>query len=119
MRVIIAGSRGVDSLAHVSAAMVGAAMVGITPTCVVSGGARGVDRLGEQWAKANGLPVVVMHAEWEKHGRRAGFVRNQAMADFADALVAVWDGRSPGTRHMIDAAKRKQGMPVHVFTVPA
>lgn len=73
---------------------------------VISGGARGVDIAGEKWAEAKGLPYVRFVPGWGLHGRKvAAFVRNNDMAFYGDALLAIWDGRSPGTRHMIEAMK--------------
>jgi hypothetical protein len=75
--------------------------------------AAGVDMLAVRYAAENGLPCDRFPAEWRKWGRRAGYLRNLQMAQHADALIAIWEGSSPGTRHMIDAAKAR-GMPVFV-----
>ena len=83
-------------------------------TEVVSGCARGADTFGETWALSCGLPVRRMPADWTRHGRRAGVMRNEDMAKVADALIAVWDGVSVGTRHMISVA-RARGLRVHVW----
>ena len=109
MRTIIAGSRGILSYRHLLDAIKAAAFVGFTPTVVLSGTASGVDQLGERWARENKVPLELYPADWAKHGRRAGHLRNIVMAEKAEALIAVWDGSSPGTRHMIDAA-RKRGL---------
>jgi hypothetical protein len=68
---------------------------------VVSGMARGADLLGYSLAKENSLPVYEFHADWDKWGKRAGFMRNEEMGRFADGLIAFWDGQSRGTNHMI------------------
>lgn len=68
---------------------------------IVTGGCRGVDLLGERWAKENNIPIKRFDAEWKKYGRQAGPIRNRAMAKYGDFLVAVWDGDSPGTLNMI------------------
>lgn len=81
-------------------------LCGWKPSIVISGTASGVDTLGERWAKENDIPVFRCPADWNKHGKRAGYLRNVEMAQGADALVAVWDGESRGTRHMIDIARR-------------
>lgn len=109
-RVIIAGSRDITSLERVVQAM---ADSGFVPTVVLSGDARGVDRLGTAWATERGIPVEHYPADWDTHGKRAGFLRNEEMAGKADGLVAVWDGKSRGTKHMIDLA-RAQGLKVFV-----
>lgn len=113
-RVIIAGSRTLDDVALVRRAVEAS---GFTVTSVISGGARGVDACGKAWAADNGIPVEQMHAEWNRYGRAAGPIRNRQMAEQADALIAVWDGESRGTRHMIEEARRR-GLAVHVYRVP-
>ena len=75
-------------------------------TEIVSGTARGADRLGEQYANANSLPLKKMPAEWDKYGKSAGYKRNEQMAEYSDCLIAFWDGQSRGTKHMIDIARR-------------
>ncbi|MEY8315781.1 DUF2493 domain-containing protein [Oscillospiraceae bacterium 50-58] len=73
---------------------------------VVCGQAKGADTLGEQYAKERGYAVNYYPANWKLYGKRAGFLRNEQMAQNADALVAFWDGESRGTKHMIDLAKQ-------------
>lgn len=81
---------------------------------IVSGTARGADRLGEQYAKERGYQVQQFPADWEKNGRAAGYMRNADMANYSDALIAFWDGQSKGTQHMI-ATARKKGLAVRVI----
>lgn len=116
MRVIIAGSRGVTDPAIVDAAMERAAARGIVPSVVVSGTARGADKLGEAWAESRGIPVVRFPADWSRYKNSAGHKRNAEMAANADALVAVWDGESHGTESMIRIAHAK-GLNVYVWLV--
>lgn len=111
MRVIIAGSRSITEPQHVAAAM---ATITAPIDEVISGGAAGVDRLGEQWAEARGITVHRYPADWKSYGRAAGYRRNAAMALAADALVAIWDGRSRGTANMISVAYQR-GLTVWVF----
>lgn len=80
---------------------------------VISGTASGADRLGEVWAKANGLNLLRMPADWKTHGKSAGYRRNVEMAEVADACIVFWDGKSRGSKHMIDIAKKK-GLPLRV-----
>lgn len=80
---------------------------------IVSGGAVGADRLGEWLAKTWGYDLTVMPADWS-NGRGAGFIRNKDMANYADVLVAFWDGTSKGTKNMIDTAL-KEGLETHVY----
>lgn len=74
---------------------------------VVCGCAHGADMLGEHWAKDRSIPVKRFPANWKELGRGAGFIRNQQMADYADALIAFWDGESKGTRDMIRRAQHR------------
>ena len=72
---------------------------------IVSGTANGADKLGERYAKEKGYPVKQFPADWDKYGKSAGFKRNKQMAEYADALIAFWDGKSRGTKSMIQLAK--------------
>lgn len=83
-------------------------------TVVLSGMAAGADTHGAAEARRHGFTVEEYPADWRKHGKAAGMIRNQQMADNADALIAVWDGKSRGTADMIRRAKAK-GLRVHVY----
>ena len=72
---------------------------------IVSGAARGADKLGETYSKERDYWLTQFLAAWDTHGKAAGYIRNKQMAEYADALIAFWDGRSKGTKHMIDLAK--------------
>lgn len=113
MRTIIAGSRSARSMLELEAAI---RKCGWQITTVISGGARGADRLGEQWARRHGIPVEVFPADWDKHGKSAGYIRNKEMADKAEALIALWDGESRGTNDMIWQAQVRR-LPVHIEDV--
>lgn len=111
MKVIIAGSRGITDGSIIEKAIIAS---GFEITEVVSGTARGVDQLGETWATMAGKKIAKFPADWDTHGKSAGYKRNQQMAEYADALIAIWDGESRGTKHMIDIMK-KTGKPTYVF----
>lgn len=113
MRTIIAGSRTVHWYPVVADAVWES---GITPSVVLSGGADGVDRLGERWAREHRVPFERYLARWDEFGRVAGVIRNAEMARTAEALIAVWEGKSRGTADMIDRARR-QGLTVFVYEV--
>ena len=81
---------------------------------VVSGGARGADGMGEVYANMRCYYLKVMKANWEEHGKSAGHIRNREMGDYADVLIAFWDGESRGTKGMIDYMN-KLGKPVRVI----
>lgn len=103
MKVIIAGGRNIHDPYVVGLA---ATESGFHISEVVSGGAPGVDLRGEIWAEENGLPVKYFLADWSKHGRAAGPIRNRQMAEYADALILVWDGKSRGSADMLRWAKQ-------------
>ena len=71
----------------------------------VSGGCRGADMLGERYAKENGYKTERFPADWEKYGKAAGPMRNREMAEAADYVICFWDGKSLGTKSMIEFAK--------------
>ena len=75
---------------------------------IISGGARGADTLGEKYAQDEGFSLEVFPANWNKFGKSAGFRRNEQMAEVADALIAFWDGKSHGTKHMIEIMENKK-----------
>lgn len=74
---------------------------------IISGGARGADFCGEKYAQDEGFTLEIYPAQWKKFGKRAGYRRNEQMAEVADALIAFWDGSSKGTKHMIDIMNEK------------
>jgi hypothetical protein len=86
----------------------------------ISGTARGADSLGERFANECGYEVIRFPADWETFGKLAGFIRNDEMAKYASkdnnfgVLIAFWDGKSRGTKHMIDITK-KYGLEAHVI----
>lgn len=67
---------------------------------VVCGMANGMDLSGKAWAENYNLIVTKFPADWDKHGRAAGHIRNKQMAEYADALLLVWDGKSRGSKNM-------------------
>ena len=75
---------------------------------IISGGARGADTLGEKYAQDEGFSLEKFPANWNKFGKSAGFRRNEQMAEVADALIAFWDGKSHGTKHMIEIMENKK-----------
>lgn len=103
MKVIIAGSQSITDYGQVLKAVSDS---GFKITEVISGGAKGVDTLAKRFAHGYGLPFTVYPADWKQYRKAAGPIRNRRMADAAEALIAVWDGRSPGTADMIKQMKR-------------
>lgn len=109
MKVIVAGSREIEDY-QALLETIKAADFQIDE--VVSGGCRGVDFMGERWAAEHDLPVRQFVADWVTHGRMAGELRNREMAEYADALILLWDGRSPGASCMLRESTRA-GIPIH------
>ena len=110
MKVIIAGGRTITDYSLVLSAL---GESDFTPTEIVSGMAPGVDTLAIQYATQNNLPLIEFHADWNKYRRAAGPIRNRQMAEYGEALVAIWDGESRGTKNMIEEAT-KRGLKVYV-----
>jgi len=104
MKVIIAGSRKIKDPEIVLNAIEAS---GYNITEVVSGKAKGVDTIGEAYARINDIPIKEMPAEWDKYPKNfAGLIRNKEMAIYADAAIIVWNGTSTGTHNMIENMKR-------------
>jgi hypothetical protein len=99
MRIIIAGSRILTDYSIVCRAVESSRF---DISMVISGGARGVDTLGEQWARQHKIAFERFSANWGRYGKSAGMKRNREMAIYADGLLAIWNGRSRGTKDMID-----------------
>jgi hypothetical protein len=128
MKIIIAGSRSITDFNIVKK---------VTECCpffiseIVSGGAKGIDKLGEKYATEKNLPLTIFKSLWNnleapnaiikenrygKYNARAGIDRNEKMGNYADGLIAIWDGSSKGTRHMIEYMK-KIGKEVFVYKI--
>ena len=123
MKVIVAGSRRITDYKLVSSVITNTlAKHNIQITEIVSGCANGVDSLGEQWALENGVKVEPFDANWDditvpnalirtnkwgkEYNARAGFQRNERMAEYGDVLIVIWDGKSRGSKDMMDCATR-------------
>lgn len=83
-------------------------------TEIVSGGARGVDTSAREYANTNGIPLKEFLPDYSKHGKGAPLIRNIDIINYADVVLAFWDGKSRGTKFVIDNCK-KMGKPVKVF----
>ena len=75
-------------------------------TQVLTGGARGADQLGYRWAWKHAITHQRFRADWERFGKSAGVRRNYQMAQAGDLLLAFWDGRAAGTRHLISCMQQ-------------
>ena len=101
MKIAIIGSRDFDNYNLVVATMEEFQTTHPPTTTIVSGGARGADTLGEKWANNNKIPIKIFLAEWKKHGKAAGLIRNKDIIENSDHVVAFWDGESKGTKHSL------------------
>lgn len=110
MKVVICGSRDCEKLALIEKAVKES---GFEITCVISGDARGADKLADLWAKNNKIDRVIMPANWEGRGKSAGIFRNLRMIEYADGVIAIWDGKSRGTKNSIETAKNL-GKKLHI-----
>jgi predicted Rossmann fold nucleotide-binding protein DprA/Smf involved in DNA uptake len=82
---------------------------------IVTGGARGADRMADEIAGSLGLDREVFPANWARDHKVAGYVRNSRMIrSKPDLVLAFWDGSSSGTRHTVKLA-RDQGVEVEVI----
>ena len=81
---------------------------------IVSGGAVGVDSCAAEYAKKNGLKLTVFLPEYDRYGRAAPIVRNKKIVDYADKVLAFWDGSSKGTLSVIKYAE-KLGKPCQII----
>ena len=117
MKVIIAGSRSIVDITQVFKAMEAVDFKNEEYTVIVSGGAKGVDTLAIELASICAIPYLIFKPDWNnldvpgavvkegqygKYNAKAGIDRNRRMAEYADALIAVWDSKSKGTLNMID-----------------
>lgn len=106
MKVIIAGSRHIHDYLVVAHAVAKSGWRDEI-TQVVSGKARGVDTCGIHWAVLKDIPVRAFPADWDTYGNAAGPIRNEQMAEYADALILIWDGKSKGSAGMKRLAKAR------------
>lgn len=107
MKVAVKGSRGlrVDNLEK---------YLPKETTEIVSGGAVGIDTCAKEYAIKNNIKLTEFLPEYEKYGRSAPLKRNLLIIDYADYVLAFWDGKSHGTKYVIDNCKKKN-KPVRVF----
>jgi len=116
----VVGSRSLDDDEHARA--VGMSIIeealrrNESLTTFVSGGAKGPDKWGETLAlEKTTLDLILHKPDWDEHGRRAGFVRNEYIVRDADVVMAFWDGKSRGTQHDLELCK-KTGTPCVLYT---
>ena len=113
MRVIIAGGRDFNDF-DLLKEKCDKILSNIKVTEIVSGGAKGADSLAERYAFGCGYNFKKFTANWNDLGKAAGIIRNCDMSLYSDALIAFWDGKSRGTKHMIETAKN-DGLKIRII----
>lgn len=106
MYLIIAGGRDFDDYDLLKLKLDKLLSQTTDSVTIISGTARGADTLGAHYAKDHGYGLIEMPADWGKYGRSAGYRRNEDMAAVATHCACFWNGKSRGTKHMIDIAER-------------
>lgn len=105
MKLAVVGSRSINDRQLIFEILETiCAQEGITE--IVSGGARGVDTFAEDFAREKSLKMTIKVAQWDLHGKKAGFIRNVDIWKYADWGIAFWDGKSKGTEHSFKLAKQ-------------
>lgn len=100
MKIMIAGSRDIvsyDLSEHISSEV----------SLIISGGARGVDSLAEEYADRHNISKLILRPDYKKYGKGAPLLRNKQMVDMADMVIIIWNGKSRGTKYTLDYAKSK------------
>ena len=114
-RLVVAGSRGFDSYERLSAEL-DKYLKGRSNVTIISGTARGADRLGEKFAQEHGYKIEQVPAQWAKYHQGAGPIRNKQMVKTADAVLVFWDNESTGTRNIIECA-RAENIPCKIVNI--
>lgn len=87
-----------------------------TISTIVSGGAKGADELAVQFANQHQIELVIFAPEYQKYARAATMIRNRQIVDYADVMIAFWDGKSTGTKYTINHAKKRNKI-VHICLI--
>lgn len=111
MKTILAGSRHFEVFGNLNELMESQPF---EITEIVSGHSGNVDLAGEEWATANEIPIKLFEPNWKVFGLSAGPKRNRQMAEYADVLIALWDGKSRGTKNMIEEMEKLK-KPVYIY----
>lgn len=117
MKVAVIGSRSIEyDKLQMKAYELLCEYIPANCTEIVSGGAMGVDRLAEIYARKNNIPMKIFLPDYDKYGKRAPKVRNEQIVEYSDEVIAFWDATSTGTAHTVATAVMK-GVTVHVVRI--
>lgn len=105
IKLIVAGSREFDNFSLLELMIL--EHYNPSELEIISGNARGADRLGIQFAHKYNCKLKVFPADWDKYGKSAGMIRNKQMGNYADKAIVFWDNKSKGTKNMIDEMQKQ------------
>ena len=97
MKLAIIGSRSIEKLDLEN-------YIKEKPDVIISGGAKGIDTIAEEWALKNNIEIIIHRPNYELNGKKAAWRRNDIIIDEADKIIAFWNGISTGTRYVINKA---------------
>lgn len=116
MKLAVVGSRTLDHERYRVTVYKLIAIHGHDLTEIVSGGARGIDTFAADYAREHKVPLKVFLPDWQQFGRSAGYRRNVQIIVYADEVLALWDGKSPGTQHSVNLSRQYQ-RPCHLYHI--
>lgn len=73
---------------------------------IISGGAKGIDSLAQEYAELHNIPTIIFEPEYRKYGKIAPIIRDKQIVQAADIVIAIWDGKSKGTRFTLEYANK-------------
>lgn len=108
IKIIIAGSRDFNDYKKLKSQMdlILSYYDKMKEITIISGGCRGADALGEKYAVENNIKVEIFKPDWHRYGLAAGPIRNEQMVVNCDCVICFWDGKSSGTKSMIEFTKK-------------
>ncbi len=114
-RIIVAGSRSIGETFYPKVKEI---LMNYKFDELISGDCfKGVDKLGERYAKENNIDLKLFPADWKLYGKSAGYKRNVQMGEYGTELIAFWDLVSPGTQHMINIMVKMFHKPAHIYVL--
>jgi len=92
--------------------------VGNDAELIISGGAKGIDSIAEEYADKNKISKLIMYPDYKSFGKAAPLKRNERMVELSDVVIAVWDGASRGTKYTVDYARKQNKKIILVLHSP-